>query len=102
MSTTSNETDVDLAYKKVGDGHPLRLWKYCVNVEAPPEEVLNRVLRERHMWDDDILKWRVVEKLDGQTEVFQHVLNSMAPHPTLDFCELRFARNCAREKLISL
>ena len=38
---------VDVAYKKVGDGHPLRLWKCAVDVEAPPVEVLNRVLRER-------------------------------------------------------
>lgn len=59
-------------------------------MEAPPEEVLNRVLRERHLWDDDILKWRIVEKLDSHTEVFQYVLNSMVPHPTRDFSELRF------------
>ena len=38
---------VDVSYKKVGDGHPLRLWKCAVDVEAPPVEVLNRVLRER-------------------------------------------------------
>lgn len=39
--------DVDLAYKKVGDGHPLRLWKCTVDVEAPPTEVLNRILHDR-------------------------------------------------------
>ena len=38
---------VEVAYKKVGDGHPLRLWKACIEVEAPPVELLNRVLRER-------------------------------------------------------
>lgn len=89
ISHLAPQDDVNLAYKKLGDGHPLRLWKFCIEVEAPPEEVLNRVTRERHLWDDDILKWRVVEKLDSQTEVFQYVLNSMAPHPTRDFSELR-------------
>ena len=41
------EQNIEVAYKKVRDGHPLRLWKCCVDVEAPPVEVLNRVLRER-------------------------------------------------------
>ncbi|XP_023932336.1 rho GTPase-activating protein 7 [Lingula anatina] len=85
---TTNES-VEVAYKKVGDGHPLRLFKAAVDVEAPPIEVLNRVLRERHLWDDDLLKWRIIEKLDKETEIFQYVRNSMAPHPTRDFCELR-------------
>eukprot|EP00061_Rhincodon_typus_P010186 g34279.t1 len=62
--------NTELAYKKVGDGHPLRLWKVSVEVEAPPSVVLNRVLRERHLWDDDLLQWKVVESLDKQTEIF--------------------------------
>ncbi|XP_048388389.1 stAR-related lipid transfer protein 13-like isoform X2 [Stegostoma tigrinum] len=81
--------NTELAYKKVGDGHPLRLWKVSVEVEAPPSVVLNRVLRERHLWDDDLLQWKVVESLDKQTEIFQYVLNSMAPHPSRDFVTLR-------------
>lgn len=44
----------------------------------------------RHLWDEDLVKWRVVEKLDSQTEVFHYVLNSMAPHPQREFCELRY------------
>lgn len=40
-------SEVDLAYKKVVDSHPLRLWKCAVEVEAPPNEVLERVLNER-------------------------------------------------------
>ncbi|KAL4230817.1 Dynein light chain Tctex-type [Mactra antiquata] len=81
--------DVDVSYKKVGDGHPLRLWKCTVDVEAPPNEVLNRVLNDRQKWDEDLLQWNTVEKLDKQTEVFQYVRNSMAPHPTRDYCVLR-------------
>ncbi|XP_072171214.1 rho GTPase-activating protein 7-like [Diadema setosum] len=80
---------VEVSYKKVGDGHPLRLWKCTTEIEAPPSVILQRVLRERHLWDDDLLKWRTVEKIDQQTEVFQYVVNSMAPHPTRDYTVLR-------------
>ncbi|XP_071408915.1 stAR-related lipid transfer protein 13 isoform X2 [Pithys albifrons albifrons] len=87
--TCSSIENTELAYKKVGDGNPLRLWKASVEVEAPPSVVLNRVLRERHLWDEDFLQWKVVESLDKQTEVYQYVLNSMAPHPVRDFVVLR-------------
>ncbi|XP_064637812.1 uncharacterized protein LOC135494012 isoform X2 [Lineus longissimus] len=87
--SVSPHNGVDIAYKKLGDGHPLRLWKCGVEVEAPPVEVLNRILRERHLWDDDLLKWRIVERLNKSTEIFQYVCNSMAPHPTRDYCTLR-------------
>ncbi|XP_072849874.2 stAR-related lipid transfer protein 13 isoform X2 [Pogona vitticeps] len=86
ISCSSTEK-TDLCYKKVGD--PLRLWKASVEVEAPPSVVLNRVLRERHLWDEDFLQWKVIETLDKQTEIYQYVLNSMAPHPARDFLVLR-------------
>ncbi|XP_040607365.1 stAR-related lipid transfer protein 13 isoform X2 [Mesocricetus auratus] len=87
--TCPSPDNTDLAFKKVGDGNPLKLWKASVEVEAPPSVVLNRVLRERHLWDEDFVQWKVVETLDRQTEVYQYVLNSMAPHPSRDFVVLR-------------
>ncbi|XP_005157695.1 stAR-related lipid transfer protein 13 isoform X1 [Danio rerio] len=81
--------NTELSYKKVGDGNPLRRWRVSVEVEAPPSVVLNRVLRERHMWDVDLMNWKVSEVLDRQTEVFQYVLNCMPPHPSRDFVVLR-------------
>ncbi|XP_070553254.1 rho GTPase-activating protein 7-like isoform X2 [Ptychodera flava] len=84
-----SEEGTELAYKKVGDGHPLRLWKCSAEIEAPPTELLNRLLRDRHSWDEDYAKWRIVEKLDSETEVFQYVRNSMAPHPSRDYCVVR-------------
>ncbi|XP_057695656.1 stAR-related lipid transfer protein 13-like isoform X2 [Corythoichthys intestinalis] len=81
--------NTELYYKKVGDGNPLKRWRTSVEVEAPPSVVLNRVLRERHMWDVDLLQWKVCETLDKQTEVFQYVLNRMPPHPSRDFVVLR-------------
>ncbi|KAK3549486.1 hypothetical protein QTP86_002326 [Hemibagrus guttatus] len=74
---------------EVGDGTPLRRWRVSVEVEAPPSVLLNRVLRERHLWDNDLLQWKVLETLDKQTEVYQYALNSMAPHPSRDFVVLR-------------
>ncbi|XP_061537963.1 stAR-related lipid transfer protein 13 isoform X2 [Phycodurus eques] len=85
----SSSDNTELYYKKIGDGNPLRRWRVSVEVEAPPSVVLNRVLRERHLWDVDLLQWKVCETLDKQTEVFQYVLNRMPPHPSRDFAVLR-------------
>uniref|UniRef100_A0A665VJW2 StAR-related lipid transfer protein 13 n=1 Tax=Echeneis naucrates TaxID=173247 RepID=A0A665VJW2_ECHNA len=85
----SSSDSTELYYKKVGDGNPLRRWRVSVEVEAPPYVVLNRVLRERHLWDVDLLQWKVSETLDKHTEVFQYVLNRMPPHPSRDFVVLR-------------
>ena len=40
---------VDLAYSKVGDGVPLRLWRGVVEVPAPPNAVLHRLWEERYV-----------------------------------------------------
>ncbi|XP_045149983.1 stAR-related lipid transfer protein 13 isoform X1 [Echinops telfairi] len=80
--------NAELAFKKVEDGHPLKLWKASVEVEAPPSVVLNRVLRERHLWDEDFVQWKVLEALDKHTEVYQYLLNAMDPHPARDFVVL--------------
>ncbi|XP_026147544.1 stAR-related lipid transfer protein 13 isoform X2 [Mastacembelus armatus] len=85
----SSSDNTELYYKKVGDGNPLRRWRVSVEVEAPPSVVLNRVLRERHLWDVDLLQWKVCETLDKQTEVFQYVLSHMPPHPSRNFVVLR-------------
>lgn len=46
------------------------------------------------MWDEDLLQWSTIEKLDEHTDVFQYVRNSMAPHPTREYCVLRYCNNC--------
>ncbi|KAL4647763.1 stAR-related lipid transfer protein 13-like isoform X1 [Arapaima gigas] len=85
----SSSNNTELSYKKVGDGNPLRRWRVSVEVEAPPSVVLNRVLRERHLWDPDLLQWKVCETLDRQTEIYHYVLNRMPPLPSRDFVVLR-------------
>ncbi|XP_066438976.1 stAR-related lipid transfer protein 13 isoform X2 [Eleutherodactylus coqui] len=99
LSSTEN---ADLAYKKVGDGNPLRLWKASVEVEAPPSVVLNRLLRERHLWDEDFAQAKVIETIDNQTEVYQYVVDSMAPHPSKDFVVLRTWRTDLPKGMCSL
>uniref|UniRef100_T1IJW2 Uncharacterized protein n=1 Tax=Strigamia maritima TaxID=126957 RepID=T1IJW2_STRMM len=61
-----------------------RLWKVSVEVEAPPIELLNRVLRERHIWDDQLIKWRVVHKLDSCSEIFNYNLGVFVWFSSLD------------------
>ncbi|OWF48936.1 uncharacterized protein LOC110452430 isoform X2 [Mizuhopecten yessoensis] len=87
--SSSCSHSVDVSYKKVADGHPLRLWKVQVEVDAPPDVVLDKLKNERQQWDEDLLKWRCIEKLDQQTDVFQYSRNSMPPHPSRDFVVLR-------------
>lgn len=70
-----------------------------VEVEAPPSVVLNRVLRERHLWDVDLLQWKVCETLDKQSEVFQYALSCMPPHPSRDFLVLRLVEIPSRIKI---
>ncbi|XP_077042113.1 stAR-related lipid transfer protein 8 isoform X4 [Agelaius phoeniceus] len=87
--STPGPLNTELSCKKVGDGNPLRLWKVSTDVEAPPATVLHRLLRERHLWDEDLLQSRVVEALDKDMEVYHYVTDSMAPHPRRDCMVLR-------------
>ncbi|KAL8181298.1 UNVERIFIED_CONTAM: hypothetical protein K2H54_053236 [Gekko kuhli] len=81
--------NTEMSSKKAGDGHPLRVWKVSTEVEAPPQAVLRRVLRERHLWDEDLLQGSVLEALGQNTEVYHHVADSMGPHPRREFVVLR-------------
>ncbi|CAF0883974.1 unnamed protein product [Rotaria sordida] len=81
--------DIELAYKKLNDGHPLGLWKCSIEIEAPPIEILNRLLNERHLWDDDFQSGTIIEKLNRNTHVYQYTINSMAPLASRYFCEVR-------------
>ncbi|XP_036150259.1 stAR-related lipid transfer protein 13-like isoform X1 [Monomorium pharaonis] len=90
------DNSVEMAYKKVGDGHPLRLWRVSTEVEAPPNEVLHRVLRERYTWDPQLLTYRLVTKLDTNAEVVQYSTGNMSPLPARDYCVVRSWLNLAK------
>ncbi|KAM8752262.1 stAR-related lipid transfer protein 8 isoform 1-T2 [Rhynchonycteris naso] len=83
----------ELACKKAPDDHPLRVWKASTEVAAPPAVVLQRVLRERALWDEDLLRAQVLEALTPGMELYHYVTDSMAPHPCRDFVVLRMWRS---------
>ncbi|XP_077001805.1 stAR-related lipid transfer protein 8 isoform X2 [Tamandua tetradactyla] len=83
----------ELACRKAMDGHPLRMWKASTEVAAPPAVVLHRVLRERALWDEDLLRAQVLEALMPGVELYHYVTDSMAPHPCRDFVVLRMWRS---------
>ena len=73
----------------MGDGHALRLWRVSAEIEAPPGELLNRVLRERHLWDTTLVKWRSVVRLDKKSDVFHYTSTSEVPPVSRDVTLLR-------------
>lgn len=77
------------SFLQVSEGPPLRLWRATIEVPAVPEDILKRLLKEQHLWDVDMLDSKVIEILDSQTEIYQYVQNSMAPHPARDYVVLR-------------
>ncbi|CAH0562379.1 unnamed protein product [Brassicogethes aeneus] len=89
MSISGHNPKVDVSFKKVVDGIPLRLWKVCAEIEAPPSEVLNRIIRGRHMWDPELHSTRIIEQIDKKTEIFQYVRRSINPLPKEEYCVLR-------------
>ncbi|EDW67953.1 rho GTPase-activating protein 7 isoform X2 [Drosophila virilis] len=81
-----NDSNVDIAYKKVGDGHPLRLWRCSTEIEGPPRDVLEYIINQRASWDPNLLQCQTVKKLDDRTEIYQYALDGQL---TTDFCVLR-------------
>lgn len=70
----------------------LKLWKCCTLVKhhnITVEKILNRIKNERHLWDDDFKEGKVVEVLDGKTDLYRYVITFMPPHPSRDFFEIR-------------
>ncbi|XP_031335830.1 rho GTPase-activating protein 7 isoform X1 [Photinus pyralis] len=80
---------IELSYKKVEDGYPLRLWKVCADIEAPPTEVVHRILRERHIWDDDLHSAKIIAQMNKNSEVFHYVRRNVPPLPHIDYCVIR-------------
>eukprot|EP00794_Sanderia_malayensis_P006972 gene6972-7757_t len=81
--------DVELSYKKVNDGYPIRLWRAVVEVNASPRDVLKRFIKERHLWDESMIHWEYVETLDDQTDVFYYETQSISPSIKRDYLTLR-------------
>ncbi|XP_022788234.1 stAR-related lipid transfer protein 13-like isoform X4 [Stylophora pistillata] len=83
------DSSVEISYKKVKDGYPLRLWRCVVEVNAEPEDIIRRILYERHLWDEDLETWDMVEKIDDHTDVFFYTTKSMILQPKRQHVVLR-------------
>jgi deleted in liver cancer protein len=87
MTVNSHDPNIEIFCRKVGDGHPLKLWKCTTEIEATPMMILNRITKERHLWDKQLLKMRVIESLDANSDIFQYACSS--GHTATDYCVLR-------------
>ncbi|CAJ0941341.1 unnamed protein product, partial [Mesorhabditis belari] len=83
---------IEVSSKKSPDGHPIRLMRAVTEVEAPPKEVLHRLLRERPVWDLSMVNWRLVDNLQPDTDIFQYVVNDTVGHPTRDCYVVRMQK----------
>ncbi|TTC00282.1 StAR-related lipid transfer protein 13 [Bagarius yarrelli] len=79
---------VDLAFKKVEDGSPLRLWRGTVDVDVPQKDVFQRVLREHSQWQSE-LQHSEVKTLDKDLEIYQYTLQAAGIRPPLHHLLLR-------------
>ena len=42
-------SSIEISYKKVRDGYPLRLWKATTEIDAEPDAVMKRIVHERYL-----------------------------------------------------
>lgn len=89
IAVGSHNPKVEISFKKVADGHPLRLWKVSAEVDAPPSEVLHRIVRERHIWDPELHSAKIVSQLQKNCEIFQFVRRKIVPLPNEEYCVIR-------------
>ncbi|KAK7925975.1 hypothetical protein WMY93_008285 [Mugilogobius chulae] len=94
LSLLKNETlspslTLIILVPEVGDGNPLRRWRISLEVSAAPSEVLQRLLKERPLWQVDLLQEKVLETLDKQTDVYQYSCRNMTPQSSSDYVVLR-------------
>ncbi|KAM3723942.1 StAR-related lipid transfer protein [Dirofilaria immitis] len=89
---------VEISTKKSTDGHPLRFFRVWVDIEAPPKDILTRIVRERSVWDLQTINWRTVAILNAENcDVFQYVINDTPSHPTRDATVVRLWRTDMKE-----
>lgn len=86
MTVSSQYADVEIAYQKVGDGHPLRLWRTVTEVEAPPEDVVDFIKDSRDQWDSSFIEGTIVRKIDDKNDIYCYVLKGVRKSA---FCVLR-------------
>lgn len=80
---------IEISYKKISDGYPLRMWRLCCEIDAPPGEVLYRILKERPKWDKELHSTRTLSQIDKNVELFQYARRNVGPLPMEEYCVVR-------------
>ncbi|KAK9889354.1 hypothetical protein WA026_004627 [Henosepilachna vigintioctopunctata] len=88
-----NATKVEVFFKKLDDGLSVRVWKAIADIDAPPSEVLHRIMRERHIWDLELMSAKIVLQLNKDTEIFQYGRRRMSSLPLEEYCVVRHWRS---------
>ncbi|KFD68907.1 hypothetical protein M514_08264 [Trichuris suis] len=88
-STEGNYYGAEVSTKRAADTYPLKMWRCWTEVQAPPKEVLFRILCERNLWDVNMGCSRVLKKIRKRCDVFQYTFVQMPPLPCTEFCVLR-------------
>ena len=98
---------MNIAYCKLADGVPLKLWRASVEIPVVPKVLFRKLWDERsvtcllvglpwllpvyrYMWDGNVVNARQVAVLDPQTDIFQYVTSSIPPEAHRDHCVLRY------------
>ncbi|XP_028401518.1 rho GTPase-activating protein 7-like isoform X5 [Dendronephthya gigantea] len=84
---------IEISYKKVRDGYPLRLWKATTEIDAEPDAVMRRITHERKQWDNELLSENVIQELTENTQVYKYVTRTTLLHPPQDHVILRTWRS---------
>nr|XP_033783023.1 rho GTPase-activating protein 7-like isoform X2 [Geotrypetes seraphini] len=84
-----NLEQMEVAYKKVEDVYPVRMWKASVEIEASPKVILQHILREQRAWDPNLLQGKVIRTLDEETEIYHYMTASLSPLPSREYVVLR-------------
>lgn len=77
VTISSLYTEVEIAYQKVGDGHPLRLWRCVTEVEAPPIEVVDFIKDNRLQWDSSFIDGTVIRVIDDKNDIYYYSIKGV-------------------------
>lgn len=77
----------------MNDGHLLWMWRGSVEVDAPQQELLHRLLREQQLWERNLHQAAVIQTLSKDTEVYRYLLqgqgHSLGSQPPQEHLLLR-------------
>lgn len=63
-------------------------------MDAPQQELLLRLLREQHLWEENLRHAAVLHTLSEDTEVYRCVLQGQGSQPPQDHLLLRYRGPC--------